>query len=133
MVTSYFLNLVAGNVMHSASTSSLPASYYVALSTSVPSEDGSGFAEVSGGGYTRGGFGSATEPVDGAVANLFDIEYPEATGDWGTVQSFGLYDAETGGNLLMWDILSPAQTIVSGNQVRFKPSALKFTFRAATE
>lgn len=132
MVTSYFLNLIAGNVMNSPDVGALPTTFFVALSTGVPTGDGSDFAEVSGGGYTRVSFGTASEPADGTVSNLFDIEYREATGEWGTVQAFGLYDALEGGNLLMWDVLQPEQTIVSGNQVRFKPGALQFTFRAET-
>lgn len=132
MVTSYFLNLVAGNVMHSASISSLPTTYYVALSTTIPNSSGGNFTEVTGGGYSRGLFGTASTPSNGLVSNLNDVEYSEATSSWGTVQAFGLYDAATGGNLLTWNTLSPAQTIVTGNQVRFKPGALKITFKAET-
>lgn len=132
MVTPYFLNLIAGNVMHSSATAALPTTYYVALSTKVPTGTGTDFTEVSGGSYTRIAFGTASEPSDGMVSNLFDIAYQEATGNWGTVQAFGIYDAAEGGHLLTWDVLSTAQTIVTGNQVRFKPGALKLTFKAET-
>lgn len=132
MVTPYFLNLVAGNVMHSASVSALPSVYYVALSTTVPDSSGGNFTEVSGNGYTRGAFGTASSPSNGLVSNLADVEYPEATGSWGTLKAFGLYDAATGGNLLTWNTLTPNQSVVSGNQVRFKPGALQITFKAET-
>lgn len=132
MVTSYFLNMIAGNVMKSASATALPTAYYVALSTTVPTGDGTNFTEVSGGGYSRGAFGSGSAPSNGLVSNLNDIEYTEASASWGTVKAFGIYDAATGGHLLAWDTLSPEQTIVSGNQVRFKPGALKVTFKAET-
>jgi hypothetical protein len=33
------------------------------------------------------------------------ITFPQATANWGTVTSFGLYDASTSGNLLAWDYI----------------------------
>lgn len=133
MVTPYFLNLIAGNVMHSPSTVALPAMYYVALSTTVPTDnDGTGFAEVSGGAYTRGSFGTGSTPNNGLVTNANDVEYPECTANWGGIKAFGLYDAATGGHLLTWDRLKNEQSVVVGNQVRFKPGALKITFASDT-
>ena len=132
MVTPYFVKLVAGNVMHSASVDSLPATYYVALSTTVPADDGPGFTEVSGGSYARAVFGPGSVPEDGLVSNLNDIEYQECTESWGVVKAFALYDTAIGGNLLTWDKLNTPQTVVAGNQVRFKPGALKTTFSADT-
>lgn len=129
MITKYFLNLIAGNVMHAASTAALPSAYYVALSTTIPTDDeGAGFKEVSGGAYSRGTFSVASEPVDGLVSNLTDVEFPECTANWGAVKAFGLYDAATGGHLLSWDALKAEQAVAAGNQVRFKPGTLKITF-----
>lgn len=133
MVTSYFLNLIAGNIMNIESFGGFPTDYYVALSTDIPAEDGSGFTEVTGGGYVRGVFGDSAVPDDGSVTNLSPINYPEATEDWGIIRAFGLYDMATGGNLLAWDVLEPEQSIVSGNQVRFKAGALKLLFQAGVE
>lgn len=132
MITPYFLNLIAGNVMHSASVASLPETYYVALSTVIPTGDGSNFAEVTSSDYARGTMSAGSAPSNGSVGNLSDVEYQEATSDWGTVKAFGLYDAAEGGNLLAWNTLSFAQTIVPGNQVRFKPGALAISFQAET-
>lgn len=132
MVTPYFLNLIAGNVMHSASVSALPSAYYVALSTTVPDENGDGMTEVTGGGYSRGVLQDGSVPDNGLVSNLTDVEYPEAVSAWGTVKAFGIYDASTGGNLLAWDLVQPEQTVVTGNQVRFKPGALKLSLSAET-
>lgn len=82
MVAPYFLNLIAGNVMHSASVSALPSTYYVALSTTVPTSSGSGITEVSGGGYSRGVLSGGSVPSNGQVSNLNDVEYPTATASW---------------------------------------------------
>ena len=129
MVTSYFLNLIAGSVMHSPSMT-LPTEYYVALSTSVPSQDGSGFTEVTGGAYARGVFGTGAAPANGVVSNAADVEFQECTANWGTIKAFGIYDAANGGNLLMYDEVTPNQSVVTGNQVRFKPGSLKLTVQA---
>ena len=130
MITPYFLNLIAGNAMHSNSVAPIPANYYVALSTTTPAEDGTGLTEVTGGAYARSAFGSGSAPGDGLVTNLNDVEFQEATANWGTVKAFGIYDSVVGGNLLAFDVLQDEQVIVTGNQVRFKPGALKLKFRA---
>ena len=40
-----------------------------------------------------------------AVTTNATITFPQATGNWGTVTSFGLYDAATSGDLLAWDYI----------------------------
>lgn len=45
----------------------------------------------------------ATTPAQ--VANGAAITFPQATGTWGTVTSFALFDAVTSGNMLAWDYL----------------------------
>ena len=39
------------------------------------------------------------------VANGASVTFPTASADWGTVTSFGLFDASTSGNLLAFDYL----------------------------
>ena len=129
MVNPYFLNLIAGSVMHSPSMA-LPTNYFVALSTTIPAQDGTGFTEVTGGAYARGTMSAGSAPSNGVVSNSADVEFQECTADWGTIKAFGVYDAATGGNLLMYDEVTPNQSVVTGNQVRFKPGALKLTIRA---
>ena len=51
---------------------------------------------------------SGTEPrtAPANVTNNATITFPQATGTgWGTVTSWGLYDALTGGNFVVWDYL----------------------------
>jgi hypothetical protein len=44
--------------------------------------------------------------LPGATVNTnATITFPQATANWGTVTSFGLYDASTTGNLLTWDYI----------------------------
>lgn len=129
MTTTFFLNCVMGNVFSTQTTPSLPNTYYIGLSTTAPSADGSGVNEPSGGSYARVALTTLSVPEDGVVSNLQDIEFPESTEDWGTVTHFVLYDAANGGHLLMGDALAKPRTIQSENQLRFKAGTLKFSLR----
>jgi hypothetical protein len=48
-------------------------------------------------------FTPATGSAPSSVTNNSIITFPAATASWGTVTSFGLFDAVTTGNLLDWD------------------------------
>jgi hypothetical protein len=108
-----------------------PPATYVALFTTAPADDGTGGVEVSGGAYARQQVfesGNASTPrwnaavADGAgflVDNEHDINYPQATADWGTVVAFGIYDAVTGGNLLFHGALTANQTVNNGSIFKF--------------
>lgn len=98
-----------------------PPTIYVGLSTADPTDDASGLAEPSGGAYARVG----TEAADwstasgGALSNAKDIVFPEATGNWGIITHFALFDAGSGGNMLAHGALSDSETIASGKTARF--------------
>lgn len=97
-----------------------PPAIYVGLSTADPSDDGSGLAEPCDNGYAR----VATTGSDwnvasgGAVANANDIIFPQATGSWGTITHFALFDAATGGNMLAHGSLSEPMEINSPNMAK---------------
>lgn len=83
---------------------------FVGLFTAVGSDAGTGFTEVTGGAYARVSTGAAawnaaagTSPS--TVTNASIIQFPTATVAWGTVIAFGIFDAATVGNLLVWDFL----------------------------
>lgn len=98
-----------------------PPTIHVALSTADPTDDASGLAEPSGNGYAR----VETEAADwnaasgGALDNANAIEFPAATGSWGTITHFALYDAATLGNLLAHGALTASKAIGSGDTARF--------------
>lgn len=50
---------------------------------------------------------AATGTAPSTISNGSTVTFPQATGSWGTVIAFGLYDAATVGNLLAWDFLAP--------------------------
>ena len=102
---------------------------HVALSTADPLEDGSGLAEPSGNGYAR----VATAPADwnasasGLVDNLSEITFPQATGAWGTVTHFALFDAATAGNMLLRGALTTSKSIDNGDTAKFAAGDLDVT------
>jgi hypothetical protein len=105
-----------------------PATVYVALFTTAPTDAGGG-TEVSGGGYARQsvtfGAPSGTNPTQ--IANSADVNFPVATAAWGTVVAFGLFDASTAGNLLAWDNLTASKQIDVNDQAKFAAGDLKVT------
>ena len=81
--------------------------------------------EVSGGSYARQSFAST---IAGAVAsNTSAIEFPTATGSWGTVGWVAVWDNLTGGNLLFHGALTASKTIASGDVFRVPAGDLDIT------
>lgn len=92
-----------------------PATLYCALFTSDPGETGAG-TEVSGGSYARQ---TITFTVTGNQAsNTAAVEFPTASGSWGTVTYAAVYDSSTGGNLLTYGALTTSKVITSGDVLR---------------
>jgi hypothetical protein len=119
------------NLFFGLGSYSFPPTVYLALFTASPGPGNTG-TEVSGSGYSRQALlqSSANWSLSGeTVSNVNAISFPFFTGAVGTVVSFGLYDAATGGNLLYWgDIAAPYQKSFSTNdQAVFPAGALTFT------
>jgi hypothetical protein len=90
---------------------------YFALFTAAPSDAGGG-TEVSGGSYARtGAAGSfpAASGTGGAITNNADITFAQSSASWGSVTHVGIFDAATGGNLLVHASLSSAVSVGSGD------------------
>lgn len=103
-----------------------PTTVYLALYTSDPTDADTG-TEVTGNGYARQSitFGS---PSNGASSNTATIEFPQATGSWGTVAYVGIRDASTSGNLLYHTALDASKTIATGDVFRVAIGSLSVTF-----
>lgn len=102
-----------------------PATVYVGLFTSDPTDAGSG-TEVSGGSYARTAvtFGA---PSNGVTTNSAAVEFPQATGSWGTVGWIGIHDAATSGNLLYHTALDASKTIDTGDIFKISTGNLSVT------
>jgi hypothetical protein len=102
-----------------------PATVYVGLYTSDPTDADTG-TEVSGGSYARTAvtFGA---PSNGVTTNSGAVEFPQATGSWGTVGWIGILDASTSGNLLYHTALDASKTIASGDIFKIAIGSLSVT------
>ncbi len=98
-----------------------PPTIYVGLSTADPLDDGSGLAEPSGNSYARvqTSAGDWNTASGGTIDNANDITFPEATGSWGTITHFGLFDAASGSNLLAHGTLSQSKSITTSDTAKF--------------
>lgn len=123
-MSNYLENALINATLRNTSYTS-PATVYAALFTSDPTDAGSG-SEVSGGSYTRKAitFGA---PSNGASTNSAAVEFDQATGSWGTITHFGIYDASTSGNLLYHGALTTSKTIDSGDVFKFSTSNISVT------
>lgn len=116
----------------------MPATVYVGLYTSCPTDSTAG-TEVSGGSYARvaitsslanwagtqsAGSTIASSGTGGTTSNNGTITFPAATADWGTVVCFGVSDASTSGNLLFYAALTASRNITNGSTASFAAAAL---------
>src|SRR5688572_26617117 len=92
----------------------------VALFTVTPSDSGGG-TEVTGGSYARvdvpplDANWSGASATNGLTDNVAAITFPVPTANWGVVVAFGIFDATSGGNLLVWGPITPNKTINNGD------------------
>jgi hypothetical protein len=122
--SNYLENAIINATLRATSYTS-PSSVFVALFTSDPTDAGSG-TELSGNAYTRKAvtFGA---PSNGVTSNSADVNFDQATGNWGTVSHIGIYDASTGGNLLYHTPLTSSKTIETGDLFKIATSSLVVT------
>ena len=118
-----------------------PSTLYVGLFTSAPSDTGGG-TEVSGGSYARvslassminwagtqgAGTTTASTGTSGTTSNNTVIAFPAPTANWGTITYVGLFDASTGGNLIIYGALATSKTVNNGDAApSFQAAALSF-------
>ena len=100
----------------------MPSSVYVGLAVATFNDDNSG-TELTGNGYARvaATFNAA---ASGTADNDAAIEFSAATASWGTVSHFGLFDASTGGNLLIHGAFTTAKLIDSGDILKISAGDL---------
>ena len=105
---------------------------YVGLSIADPLDDASGLDEPSGNGYVRKSTAGAdwNASANGSGSNANDISFAEASGAWGELTHFGLFDAESGGNMLAHGTLAASKIIGDGDTAKFAggtPGELTYT------
>jgi hypothetical protein len=121
---------------------SAPSTAYIALYTGgTVNEDGTlpgGVAEVSGGGYSRlaitmtgsnSVWSAATTDASGVTTktNRVDLEWPQATANWGTVTGWAIWRTSTGGtatDLIFGGTFSTPVTINANDTLRIRANQL---------
>jgi len=123
-MSNYLENALINATLRNTSYTS-PTTVYLALYTSDPTDADTG-TEVSGNAYERQSitFGA---PSNGVSTNTAAIEFPQATGSWGTVAYIGIRDASTAGNLLYHTALDASKAIATGDVFRVAIGSLSVT------
>ena len=116
---------------------SSPSTWHVGLHTAAFGDDSSGGTEVSTSGtnyariaVTRGsGFTRASSSDARTVENAANVVFGVPSANWGQVTHVGIYDATTGGNMIIEAQLQFAKTINNVDPAtKFQAGELKFTF-----
>jgi len=122
--TDYLEDSLLNHVLRAVNYSA-PAAVYVGLFTTTPGESGGG-SEITGNNYSRKQvtFGPSS---NGTIQNNADVVFDQASGSWGTISYFALFDAATSGNMLYYGSLTSAKTINSGDQLKFATGGITVT------
>lgn len=118
-----------------------PTTTYIGLFTANPTDSTAG-TEVSGGAYARVAVTSslanwagtqaaasttASSGNTGTTSNNAAVTFPAPTGSWGVITGFGIFDAASGGNLLIYGALTTNKTVNNGDAApSFAAAALTF-------
>ena len=92
--------------------------------TEVP--DSNSYARVDLGAPADADWSAPTAGTQGEIDNAADIQFPTASGGWGTITHFALLDSDThgAGNLLAFGTLDSSESVISGNAPKFSAGAL---------
>jgi len=124
-ISNYLENALINATLRNTTYTS-PTTVYAGLFTSDPTDAGSG-TEVSGGSYARKAITFAA-PSNGVTTNsAAAVEFDQATGSWGTLTHFAIFDALTTGNMLYYGALTTSKTIASGDVFKFATSSVTVT------
>ena len=123
-MSNYLENALINHTLRNSALSA-PSAVYVSLHTANPDEDASG-AELSGSAYARQAATFAA-PSNGVSTTSADINFPQATGSWGTVTHIGIWDASSSGNMLYYTALDASKTIATGDILKIAAGSLTVT------
>lgn len=126
MVTTYGKNLFMDHLFHTPNNPSLPATYYLGLSTTAPTEAGGNFTEPSSGtGYGRIAISGLTNAVNGVVQNGTVLSFAESTNNQGTVTHWGIFPEASNGSLIMYGPLNKSRIVEGETILSIKTGSLK--------
>ena len=123
-MSNYLENALINHTLRNSALSA-PSAVFVSLHTANPDEDASG-SELSGSAYARQAATFAA-PSNGVSTTSADINFPQATGSWGTVSHIGIWDASSSGNMLYYTALDASKTIATGDILKIAAGSLTVT------
>ena len=111
-MSDYLENEILDHILGTGSYT-MPSAVYVGLSTGSFNDDNSG-TELTGNNNSRKAItcGAASPRT---ASNNAAVEFDAATGSWGTVSHFGIFDAASAGNLLIHGSLTASKVIETGD------------------
>ena len=123
-MSDYLENEILDHILATGSFTA-PSNVYVGLSTGSFNDDNSG-TELTGNNYSRvsATFSAASS---GTTSNSAAIEFAAASGSWGTVTHFGIFDAASSGNLLIHGAFTTGKAIGSGDILKIAAGDLDIT------
>lgn len=129
LFSTYLGNKILDHLLKTASYT-VPTNIYVAVSTTDPTEAGTGIAEPSSSyNYARtlcNGW-EAGDSTTGKTQNTAAITTPVASGDWGTIAYTATFDALTGGNMLTYGTLTPSQAVGANDSMEWAAGSFVMT------
>jgi len=102
-----------------------PGTKYLGLFTAISDGEAGSVTELSGSAYARQTVAFTTS--GNTTSNNAAVEFPTATGSWGTVTHVGVYDAVSSGNLMANATLSSSKAIATGDVFRVPSGDLDIT------
>ena len=123
-MSDYLENEILDHIL-SVGSYTMPSAVYVGLSTGSFGDDNSG-TELSGNNYSRVA-ATFSAAASGTTSNSAAIEFAAATGTWGSISHFGVFDASSSGNLLIHGAFSSAKTIENGDVLKISTGDLDIT------
>ena len=102
-----------------------PSTVYLGLSVGSMAEDASG-TELSGSAYARQSMAFAAASSGSAATNA-TITFPTATGSWGTVAYWSIWDAASSGNMLIHGVFTASKAITTGDILRVNSGDITVT------
>ena len=122
---SNYLEAALGNAVLRNTSYTSPAKVYLAFHSGDPGETGA--SELTGNNYSRVEI-AFDAPTDGVFLNSANVESPVASGSWGAVSHFGIWDASTDGNFLFGAALTTPRTVGTSGFIRVQTGELSVTF-----
>ena len=122
--TNYLETEILDHVFAGAAYSA-PATLYIGLFTAISDGEAGSVTEVSGDAYARQTMAFTTSGA--TTSNNATVEFPTATGSWGTITHVGIFDASTSGNLMVYATLTASKAITTGDVFRVPSGDLDIT------